>query len=606
MFKRIFLLSIGFLILGGVLFSTTLPTQWIQQRLILSNSNVKGISILLPKKASFYSNVMPFKLNVQIYKKGYVYVFAVLPNGKTYLIYPTITEMGRKVFGLLKISPINGNYRFGMNVNGMVLVEAILSARPIYTLDHLIKLPPNNKTITYMCDSTNYKKLYYNILRDLYLQNNVWYTDWIYLYVASPNTYSILEVNSTPRKARIYVDNVYKGFTPLVLRLLPGTHTVRLNARGYVDWIREIELPITQQKTVINATLLPSDQIKRTATLKLKTNVKVKTVRLNGKVFTVKNDEIKDLQPGDYTLQISVKGYEPLTRQIYLSPGTTFTLVVYLNRSKGNICIISEPFARVYVNNVFVGTTDFNGELSLTGVYTGLIRIYVEKDWYIRAGIEVSVMEGLNQYYIPLQRAGRIMVSSNVYPVEVLVDGVDYGEITDEHHWLYVPIGYHRIRFQHPEYEDYCKDEFIEFKRTSKLDVVMKELPLRIEDVSISPNPFSPNNDWYEDTTNVSFTLTKTASVTLSIWQGNELVYSRTSTERYGRHSWGWTGEDNEGRIVRDGKYMVRLSASRGKESVSLQREIFVDTSHYTYTKEITLGALIAALIASILLMLNQ
>jgi len=592
--------------IGSTLLVMALPIQWVQQRLIISQSNVRGVSFLVPKRASFYSNTRNLNLKIQAYKKGYVYVFTVLPNGRTYLLYPSKREMGRKESGVLSIAPNNGNYRFGMNTKGLVLMETIVSIRPILTLDHLIKRLPNNEFIAYMCDSLNRRKLYYNILKELNSQNNAWYSDWLYLYAASPNTYSILQVNSQPLKAKIYVDNIYKGNTPSDLHLLPGIHTLKLSKRGYVDWTRQVELPITMQKTVVDAKLLPIEKSKQKATLKIKANVKIKSVRLNGNLFTVKNDEITELQPGDYIVQISEKGYEPFTGQIYIAPGTTFTLVVNLNRSQGNIHIITEPFAHIYIDNRFVGTTDFNGELRLKGIYTGVVHIYVQKDWYIRTGIEVSVVEGLNQYYIPLQRAGRLHISSNVYPVEVLIDGVDYGKITDEYHWLYAPIGYHRIRLQHPEYEDYCKDEFIEFKRTLSLNVTMKELPLRIENVEISPNPFSPNNDWYEDTIDISFTLTKTANVTLSVWQGNELIYSRTAIERYGKHSLNWGGEDNEGKIIKDGKYTMRLSASREEEKIGLQKEIFIDTSHYTYTKEITIGAMLVIATLTVLFLINQ
>ncbi|RKX53971.1 MAG: hypothetical protein DRP50_05040, partial [Thermotoga sp.] len=153
--------------IGSTLLVMALPIQWVQQRLIISQSNVKGVSFLVPKRASFYSNTRNLNLKIQAYKKGYVYVFTVLPNGRTYLLYPSKREMGRKESGVLSIAPNNGNYRFGMNTKGLVLMETIVSIRPILTLDHLIKRLPNNEFIAYMCDSLNRRKLYYNILKEL-------------------------------------------------------------------------------------------------------------------------------------------------------------------------------------------------------------------------------------------------------------------------------------------------------------------------------------------------------------------------------------------------------------------------------------------------------
>ena len=50
----------------------------------------------------------------------------------------------------------------------------------------------------------------------------------------------------------------------------------------------------------------------------------------------------------------------------------------------------------------------------------------------------------------------------------------------------------------------------------------------------------------------------------------------------------------------------MRLSASREEEKIGLQKEIFIDTSHYTYTKEITIGALLVIATLTVLFLINQ
>jgi len=53
----------------------------------------------------------------------------------------------------------------------------------------------------------------------------------------TPNTNGQITVRSTPSGANIYVDNLYKGLTPLTLVGIPnGGHTILLRLNGYQDW----------------------------------------------------------------------------------------------------------------------------------------------------------------------------------------------------------------------------------------------------------------------------------------------------------------------------------------------------------------------------------
>ena len=53
----------------------------------------------------------------------------------------------------------------------------------------------------------------------------------------TPNANGQITVRSTPSGANIYVDNVYKGLTPLTVVGIPnGVHTIILRMNGYQDW----------------------------------------------------------------------------------------------------------------------------------------------------------------------------------------------------------------------------------------------------------------------------------------------------------------------------------------------------------------------------------
>ena len=51
-------------------------------------------------------------------------------------------------------------------------------------------------------------------------------------------------IASTPPSAGVYVDNAYKGITPItVIDLLPGEHAVIIRSTGYADWSTTVKVP---------------------------------------------------------------------------------------------------------------------------------------------------------------------------------------------------------------------------------------------------------------------------------------------------------------------------------------------------------------------------
>ncbi|HSQ93281.1 MAG TPA: PEGA domain-containing protein, partial [Methanoregula sp.] len=51
-----------------------------------------------------------------------------------------------------------------------------------------------------------------------------------------------LVVSSTPPGAEVYLDNVYRGTTPVTVIDLAGFHTVELRLRDYQSWSKSIQI----------------------------------------------------------------------------------------------------------------------------------------------------------------------------------------------------------------------------------------------------------------------------------------------------------------------------------------------------------------------------
>jgi hypothetical protein len=62
-------------------------------------------------------------------------------------------------------------------------------------------------------------------------------------------------ITSSPSGADAYLDNQYKGITPLTLTgVSPGTHTVTLKVNGYADWTGTVQVN-SGQTTSVTATM---------------------------------------------------------------------------------------------------------------------------------------------------------------------------------------------------------------------------------------------------------------------------------------------------------------------------------------------------------------
>ena len=70
---------------------------------------------------------------------------------------------------------------------------------------------------------------------------------------------SILEIQSHPSGAQVYVDGLLSGDTPLDMELTLGKHEVRLALPGHYDWKAQIKLTESNKSRPISFRLLPID-----------------------------------------------------------------------------------------------------------------------------------------------------------------------------------------------------------------------------------------------------------------------------------------------------------------------------------------------------------
>jgi len=107
------------------------------------------------------------------------------------------------------------------------------------------------------------------------------------------------------------------------------------------------------------------------------------------------------------------------------------------------------------------------------------------------------------------------------------------------------------------------------------------EFPLVIR-FATKPAHFSPNGDGYRDTSQIGFDLSEPASVSFMVTDGEGTEVRRIASSRKlagdAKHRFSWDGRDDDGNVVRDGTYRMRVVRRDESRVIDSVKEITVDT----------------------------
>jgi hypothetical protein len=112
--------------------------------------------------------------------------------------------------------------------------------------------------------------------------------------------------------------------------------------------------------------------------------------------------------------------------------------------------------------------------------------------------------------------------------------------------------------------------------------VLKTEMPVVLR-FSVAPIYFSPNGDGVRDRVRVGFDLSETAEVSFSVidMDGNEVRELADDRELAGDKRWRfwWNGRDDDGNVVPDGVYRMRVVRRKEGRRLDSFKEIVVDTT---------------------------
>lgn len=226
-----------------------------------------------------------------------------------------------------------------------------------------------------------------------------------------------LSITSTPSGATILVDGIKTGVTPMGVELLPGSHVVKLQKAGYVEYTGTFVVvagkmsPVTVQLVALQQTTTTPTVHQTTATgggtLTIQSIPTNATIRLDGVSQGTTPKSISNLKAGPHTVILSYAGYNDWTGTVTILEGATMPITITLVAAaltpssspsfpmfpsgSGTLTIRSSPEgATVYLDGERLGVTP----LTLPNVTPGVHRILLTYSGYSDYQETVQVSAG--------------------------------------------------------------------------------------------------------------------------------------------------------------------------------------------------------------------
>jgi len=239
-----------------------------------------------------------------------------------------------------------------------------------------------------------------------------------------------LSISSTPTGAKVYVNNQYKGITPLTLTLNEGNYSVKLSKENYEDSTQSVTVKANQTGQVsITLKEIPSPKPK-TGNLSVSSIPAGAQVYVNGTYKGLTPITINNLNPGTYSIQLKLDGYKIVYGSVVVSADDTKYYSETLTLLTGTLSISSDPSgANVYINGDYKGTTPLNLTLA-PGNYT----VKLTKEGYedhtesttIQSGMQSKVQAQLKKKSMAGTLVWKYATSKCVYSSPEIYNGNVY------------------------------------------------------------------------------------------------------------------------------------------------------------------------------------
>jgi PKD repeat protein len=233
----ILLLAMGLVLLGQV----------VPKGIIVEPPLEEGLQVEIWVEKPAYALNEYVRIHFRVNQDAYIYIWDIAPDGVC-LIFPNTREMDNFVTaGEHTVpGPGQGDYLRVVPPTGTEYLQIVATKRRV---DDIVQFfggfAPGS---TFACSPAGRQAVeQLNRVKDIVervVPEKERAFDFTSFEVVSgaPPQYGTLVVETTPPFAQLYIDNVFRGWTPETLTLPAGWHDVLIRKSGYQDWSRRIYL----------------------------------------------------------------------------------------------------------------------------------------------------------------------------------------------------------------------------------------------------------------------------------------------------------------------------------------------------------------------------
>jgi len=262
----------------------------------------------------------------------------------------------------------------------------------------------------------------------------------------------VVEADSQPGGAYVFVDGMLAGTTPMIVQgLSPGSHEFIFFLPGYLNKTLQVDV-VKGNNPPLFAILLPAGPgSPGTATLSVATEPAGALTYLDDSYVGDAPLVLYNLAPGTHTLELVSSGYQNYSQELELVAGNN-SVFIAMQPEEGSIHVTSTPSgAGLYIDGIFQGNTP----LTVQGLYPGPHIFTLSMDGYANytRTLVIGTSSSNSLHGVLSQGYGTLYISSNPTGAEVYLDDILYG-ITPISMEL-IPTGNYLLSIRMSGYEDH-------------------------------------------------------------------------------------------------------------------------------------------------------
>lgn len=229
-----------------------------------------------------------------------------------------------------------------------------------------------------------------------------------FVSVTTPAT--TLSITSNPPGAVVYVDNIVKGRTPLMLTDTPtGDHRITMTLDGYEEYTRNIIVesatPLTIAAVLTRIGPQPTTQPLPNGSIAITSIPSGAEVYIDGWQSGIAPTIISEILPGNHQVTLSSRGYDNWSHIVSVGSGRMSAINAELVATKeitGSLAVITNPQgAEIFIDGDFKGVSP----ITIPGLSPGTHLVLLTLKEYANTTTNISITGGQTQKYtVELQK----------------------------------------------------------------------------------------------------------------------------------------------------------------------------------------------------------